>query len=94
MRWSEIHEALQQALPLRAGGGGGKMQKAKSLIPPVRPPMDPGTAIASALPQVAQAVAAGEQQAIQQAVAADDAQEVAQATKQAQIQQLRARGAV
>lgn len=90
MRWSEIQEALVHAQPLRAASG--KMKKAVGIIPVSPPPMDPGTALAMAVPQIAQAVAGGSQAAAQQAVAIDDAQE-AQATKQAQIQKLRQQAA-
>jgi hypothetical protein len=75
MRWNEIvNEKLIQALPLRAMSGS-TIKKASPLIPGVEPPMDPGTALATALPSIAQAVAGGSLAAAQQAVALDDAEE-------------------
>ena len=54
---------------------GSGFKKATPLVPSVMPPPDPGTAIAMALPQIAQAVAGGTQMAAQQAVALDDEEE-------------------
>lgn len=94
MRWHEIiSEKLVHAMPLKDRPMGEKIKKATPLVPSVMPPPDPGTAIAMALPQIAQAVAGGSQAAAQQAVALDDqeeaqaqaamsAQEYQQATKQ------------
>lgn len=75
MRWTEIVTELQHAMPLRARinpmTGMPDPKKANSLIPAGAPPVDPGTAIQQALPQIAQVVADSNVQAI----AADDAQE-------------------
>lgn len=75
MRWNEIVTELQHALPLRARinpmTGMPDPKKANALIPSIPPPVDPGTAIQQALPQIAQVVADSNVQAI----AADDAQE-------------------
>lgn len=87
MRWKEIvNEKLIQALPLRANPGSS-IKKASPLIPAAQPPLDPGTALAMSLPNIAQAVANGSQLAAQQAVTLDDAEEekmaaMAQATSQ------------
>lgn len=76
MRWCEIiSEKLVHAMPLKDRPVGSKIKKASPLVPSVMPPPDPGTAIAMALPQIAQAVAGGSQMAAQQAVAMDDEQE-------------------
>jgi len=61
MRWNEIvSEKLQHAMPLSARinpmTGMPDPKKAQSLIPPVPVPVDPGTAIQNALPQIAQVV--------------------------------------
>ncbi len=84
MRWNEIVTELQHAMPLRARinpmTGMPDPKKANSLIPAGEPPVDPGTAIQQALPQIAQVVANSNMQA----VAMDDAQE------QESIQQLMA----
>lgn len=86
MRWHEIiSEKLVHAMPLKdrpATNSGFK--KATPLVPSVMPPPDPGTAIAMALPQIAQAVAGGSQMAAQTAVAMDDEQEQQQAALAAQ----------
>ncbi len=75
MRWNEIVTELQHAMPLRARinpmTGMPDPKKANSLIPAGEPPVDPGTAIQQALPQIAQVVANSNMQA----VAMDDAQE-------------------
>ncbi len=75
MRWNEIVTELQHAMPLRARinpmTGMPDPKKANSLIPAGQPPVDPGTAIQQALPQIAQVVADSNLQA----VAMDDAQE-------------------
>jgi hypothetical protein len=76
MRWHEIiSEKLVHANRLADRPIGTKIKKALPLVPGVAPPPDPGTAIAMALPQIAQAVAGASQQAAQTAVAMDDAEE-------------------
>jgi hypothetical protein len=76
MRFYEIiSEKLVHAMPLKDRPASDKMKKASPLVPSVMPPPDPGTAIAMALPQIAQAVAGGSQMAAQQAVAIDDEEE-------------------
>ena len=76
MRWHEIiSEKLVHANRLADRPMGTKIKKALPLVPGVSPPPDPGTAIAMALPQIAQAVAGGSQMAAQTAVAMDDAEE-------------------
>ena len=71
-----ISEKLVHAMPLKdRPPTDNKFKKATPLVPSVMPPPDPGTAIAMALPQIAQAVAGGSQMAAQQAVAIDDAEE-------------------
>jgi hypothetical protein len=77
MRWNEIvSEKLQHAKPLSARinpmTGMPDPKKAQSLIPPVPSPVDPGTAIQNALPQIAQVVGGASLQAVQM----DDAQEL------------------
>jgi hypothetical protein len=85
MRWHEIiSEKLVHAMPLKDRPIGTGIKKATPLVPSVMPPPDPGTAIAMALPQIAQAVAGGSQAAAQQAVAMDDAEEQQQAALAAQ----------
>jgi len=85
MRWHEIiSEKLAHAMPLRDRPLGSKIKKAMPLVTGVAPPPDPGTAIAMALPQIAQAVAGGSQMAAQTAVAMDDAEEQQQAALAAQ----------
>jgi len=85
MRWHEIiSEKLVHAMPLKDRPVGSVIKKASPLVPGVMPPPDPGTAIAMALPQIAQAVAGGSQAAAQQAVALDDAEEQQQAALAAQ----------
>ena len=76
MRWNEIvSEKLQHAMPLSARvnpmTGMPDPKKAQSLIPPVPAPVDPGTALQNALPQIAQVVGGASMQAVQM----DDAQE-------------------
>lgn len=91
MRWNEIvNEKLKQALPIRARPDSSGVKKAAPLIPGTPPPIDPGTAIAMALPNIAQAVAGGSQLAAQQAVALDDAEEEQMAAaKNAQKESMR-----
>jgi hypothetical protein len=86
MRWGEIiSEKLVHAQPLRGAiTPGAKFKKATPLVPSVAPPPDPGTAIAMALPQIAQAVASGSQMAAQTAVQLDDAEEAQAAAQAAQ----------
>lgn len=84
MRFHEIISELTHAMPLRHRPPQGGVKKATPLIPGAEPPMDPGTAIATAIPQIAQAVAGSSQMAAQQAVAIDDEQEAQQAVLAAQ----------
>jgi hypothetical protein len=77
MRIQEIiSEKLVHAMPLKdRPPTDNRFRKATPLVPAVVPPPDPGTAIAMALPQIAQAVAGGSQMAAQQAISIDDAEE-------------------
>ena len=84
MRFHEIISELTHAMPLRHRPPQGAVKKATPIIPGAVPPMDPATAIATAIPQIAQAVAGGSQMAAQQAVAIDDEQEEQQAVLAAQ----------
>jgi len=88
MRWHEIiSEKLVHANRLADRPIGTKIKKALPLVPGVAPPPDPGTAIAMALPQIAQAVAGASQQAATTAVAMDDAEEQQQAQAALAVQQ-------